>query len=317
MNEFAIIDSFFSKTGIERKDVVFGIGDDAACVQVPVGHQLLISTDTLVADVHFLRDWDPYDIAWKSVMVNVSDIAAMGGQPCWVSLALTMPFCDESWLTRFSEGLHDALRQFNIMLIGGDTTHGPLSITLTIHGLIETGKSVRRNGAKPGDKIMVTGELGGAALAVSLLEAKDMDGADQKILMQKLQRPCPRVDYASVLRTCASAAIDISDGLSADLAHICAQSQVGACLDLAKIPVHPLVIKYQGYQAVDFALGGGDDYELCFTLPDNYEKTMHALLEEQGLVCYSIGIIVEGKGLMADSGDGRLIPLSPKGYSHF
>lgn len=317
MNEFSLIDVFFKKPAHTRADVVFGIGDDAACLTVPKDHQLLVSTDTLVADVHFLSSWDAYDIAYKAVMVNISDIAAMAAIPCWISLALTLPEPNKSWLKHFSKGLHDSLKRFDIALIGGDTTRGPLSITITIHGLVPAGKAVRRSGANPGDKIYVSGELGAAALAVSFLKRNDINQSDQQTLMQKLQYPSPRVDLAEILQTYASAAIDISDGLSADLNHICVASEVGACLDYPAIPVHPLVKKYQQTKATDFALCGGDDYELCFTVPSQKEEAFLAALSKQGVHCYLIGVIEKNQGLRAIIREGDTVILEPRGYSHF
>ncbi|RMX22033.1 thiamine-phosphate kinase [Legionella jordanis] len=317
MDEFSLIDVFFKEPAKLRNDVVFGIGDDAACVSIPEGYQLLISTDTLVAEVHFLSSWDPYDIAYKSVMVNVSDIAAMGALPCWVSLALTLPSCDESWLGRFSKGLHDSLNQFNIALIGGDTTRGPLSITLTIHGLAAKGRAIRRSGAKAGDKIYVSGELGAAALAVTFLENKDLPQEDQKILFDKLKHPKPRVDLQPILQQFATAAIDISDGLSADLNHICYNSKVGACLVKQHIPVHPLVVKYERQGATAFALRGGDDYELCFTIPEKLEPAFLHAIQKKGIQCFPIGVIEKQPGLRIEQEDGCITSLSTQGYQHF
>lgn len=317
MNEFSLIDVFFKTPALQRDDVIYGIGDDAACLQVPPGKQLFVSTDTLVADVHFLSSWDPFDIAFRAVMVNVSDIAAMAAIPCWVSLALTIPDADFTWLTRFSEGLHAALSPFGISLIGGDTTRGPLSITLTIHGMAPHGKGVRRKGAMPGDIIWVSGELGAAALAVSFLERPDMAETDRLVLMKKLLHPQARIDLAVMLQRFATAAIDISDGLAADLNHICEASGVGACLSLAAIPVHPLVIKYLGDNATDFSIGGGDDYELCFTTPASLYNDVVETLNEDGLFCYSVGVIEEVPGLRGADSRGDVIVLAPRGFSHF
>lgn len=317
MNEFSLIDVYFKAPASSRDDVIFGIGDDAACLIVPAGQQLLVSTDTLLAEVHFLSSWDAYDIACKAVMVNISDIAAMAAKPCWLSLALTIPELNQTWLNRFAQGLHDSLRRFNIALIGGDTTRGPLSITITLHGLIPSGKAVRRNGAKPGDKIYVSGELGAAALAVQFLKNHDIGEQDRRVLMQKLQHPNPRVDLAEILQTYASAAIDISDGLSADLNHICVASKVGACLHFTAIPVHPLVKKYQQEKAVNFALIGGDDYELCFTVPAVNETRFLTALNKAGLSAYPIGVIEENRGLRVEMAKGEIKNFAPQGYSHF
>lgn len=316
MNEFSLIDVYFKQPAIQRPEVIIGIGDDAACMEIPHHFQLLVSTDTLVAEVHFLSGWDAYDIACKAVMVNVSDMAAMGAEPCWMSLALTMPSLDERWLTRFSQGFHDSLKQYNIMLIGGDTTHGPLSMTLTIHGLVEKGKAVKRSGAKPGDRIFVSGPLGAAAQAVAFLHHDGIDSQDKQAMMRLLMHPRPRVDLAPLLRAYASSAIDISDGLSADLNHICVQSGVRALLNLDAIPVHPLVVKYQQDKAIDFAVGGGDDYELCFTIPRENETDFSQALEQAGLTCFPIGVIEEGEGLYTQQ-DGQFRALQPCGYSHF
>ncbi len=317
MDEFTLISHFFLSIKNERTDVVFGIGDDAACLDVPAGQQLLVSSDTLVAGVHFCQTWDAYDIACKAVMVNVSDIAAMGGTPCWLTLALTLPAFDEQWLQRFSDGLRDSLKQFNIALIGGDTTRGPLSMTLTIHGCVPLGKAVRRSGAKPGDKIYVTGELGAAALAVAFLSKTGHDPDDMAILRDKLQHPLPRVDFSSYLLAYATSAIDISDGLSADLNHICVASHVGASLHLKSIPVHPLIKKYKLDDALDFALRGGDDYELCFTVSPELETLMLRSLAMAGLNCYLIGEIEVGSGLWAKTAEGERVALSARGYQHF
>ena len=317
MDEFSLINTFFKSLGHHRDDVIVGIGDDAACLDIPKGMQLLVSCDTLVSDVHFLSTWDPYDIAYKAVMVNVSDIAAMGANPCWLMLALTLPDLDKSWLERFSSGLNDALNQYNIALIGGDTTRGPLAMTLTIHGLVSKGKAVRRSGAAVGDMIYVSGLLGAAALAVESRHHQEMNAIDTAIIMKKLLHPVPRIDLVKDLNAFATAAIDISDGLSADLNHICEASHVGACLTLDTIPVHPLVKKYKGKNALAFALRGGDDYELCFTVSQKNEKKFLSRLAQLGLICYPIGMIDEGPGLRATTLKGDCMQLDPRGYSHF
>lgn len=317
MDEFSLINTFFKSLGHHRDDVILGIGDDAACLDIPKGMQLLVSCDTLVSDVHFLSTWDPYDIAYKAVMVNVSDIAAMGANPCWLMLALTLPNLDKSWLERFSSGLNDALNQYHIALIGGDTTRGPLAMTLTIHGLVSKGKAVRRSGAAVGDIIYVSGLLGAAALAVESHHHQKMNEIDRAVIMKKLLHPFPRIDLVKELNAFATAAIDISDGLSADLNHICEASHVGACLTLEAIPVHPLVKKYKGKNALAFALRGGDDYELCFTVPQKNEKQLLSRFAQLGLTCYSIGMIDESHGLRATTLKGDCVQLDSRGYAHF
>lgn len=309
VNEFSIIDRFFKNQAMQDPSVIIGIGDDAACLDIPDRHQLLVSTDTLVQGVHFLKEWDAYDIAWRSVMVNVSDIAAMGGVPRWVSLALCLPDYCETWLSRFAQGLASALQCYQIVLIGGDTTRGPLTITLTIQGTVLANQAISRSGAKVGDGIWVSGELGAAALAVSLLPDGPALLKDKKALMDKLLHPVPRLDLNTLLHQYASAAIDISDGLAADLYHICERSGVGASIHLADIPIHPLVKKYQ-VNPLEMALSGGDDYELCFCAA----KEFSAQIRSQG--CYYIGTIEQEPGLRAFV-NGSIIDLPAKGYSHF
>ncbi len=317
MNEFSLIEQFFKKPALSRDDVIFGIGDDAACLNIPADKHLVVSTDTLVSEVHFLSTWDAYDIAAKAVMVNVSDIAAMAATPCWITLNLSLPQFSQLWLERFSQGLHHTLKRFNLALIGGDTTKGPLSITITIFGLVPKGKALRRCGAKAGDLIYVSGELGAAAQAVSFLKDDTINSEDKDLLMQKLLRPNPRVDLVEILREFASAAIDISDGLSGDLNHICVASGVGACINHKAIPVHPLVKKIQGLQAVSFALSGGDDYELCFTVPPQKESKLLETLQQAGLNCFAIGEIEHNTGLRIVMESGKIEDLEPLGYSHF
>lgn len=313
MNEFSLIEKYFKSLALKRPDVLCGIGDDAACLAVPEGMNLLVSTDTLVSKVHFLPEWEAYDIAYRAAMVNISDLAAMAAEPCWATLALTLPEIDEVWLEGFACGLKDALQQFKIALVGGDTTKGPLSITLTVFGQAPKGQEVRRSGAKPGDLILVSGQLGAAALAVKLLDAQDVLAHDKSELMTKLLHPQPRLDLLSFLRANASAAIDISDGLSADLHHLCVTSGVGACLYKEDIPLHPLLNKYYREKAVDLALTGGDDYELCFTLPAQKLE----VLKQARLVCSVVGVIEAAPGLRIKKGDGQCEELIPRGYSHF
>jgi thiamine-monophosphate kinase len=305
MNEFSLIDQFFKSLPLKRDDVLLGIGDDAACIQIPANEDLLVSTDTLVSGIHFLPDWDAYDIACKSVMVNISDMAAMAAKPCWVTLALTLPELNYQWLHNFSRGLNDSLNHYNIDLIGGDTTKGPLSITLTIMGLCPFKHVIKRGGARAGDVIFVSGPLGAAALAVNFLNNQAIDKADKIELMAKLLHPKPRVDLRELLQKYASSAIDISDGLSADLNHICVASGVGASLIQDDIPVHSLLYKYLAHEAVDLALIGGDDYELCFTVA------------AADLDCYPIGYIEQQSGLRMITSENKSHVLIPKGYAHF
>lgn len=315
MNEFSLIDYYFKSLETADSNLIFGIGDDAACLQIPPNTHLLVSTDTLVAGVHFLPEWEPYNMAYKAVMVNISDMAAMGADPRWATLALTLPNFSQPWLNSFSRGLKEALQQYQVNLIGGDTTHGPLAITITIMGLAPIGKAVRRKGARPGDIIVVSGELGAAALALTANFPLADD--DQIVLQNKLMQPKPRTELTAILRQYATAAIDISDGLSADLNHICVASQVGACLVEDQIPVHPLVHRYLADKGLDLALGGGDDYELCFTVPaDKMAQVMHDF-EKINQQCYPIGCIESELGLRLKTIKEGYKPLKIQGYTHF
>jgi thiamine-monophosphate kinase len=317
IDEFSLINQFFKSLISKRDDVLIGIGDDAACIRFPQGKNLIVSTDTLISGVHFLAGWDAYDIAYKSVMVNISDMAAMAAEPCWLTLAITLPEFNQEWLTSFGCGLNDALNQYNLALIGGDTTCGALSITITVIGTAEAGKAISRSGANPGDIIVVSGELGAAALAVQLLEKPHLEQQDKTELMNKLIHPQARIDLTHFLRSYASAAIDISDGLSADLNHICTSSGVGACLHEEAIPIHPLLYKYLNHKAVDLALSGGDDYELCFTVPEHHFTLFINEINKANLHCYPIGVIEENPGLRIKNVHQHSYELEPKGYSHF
>jgi thiamine-monophosphate kinase len=303
MNEFELIQNYFKSLPTPRGDVVIGIGDDAACLRVPQGCSVLVSTDTLVSGVHFLPTWNAYDIAYRALMVNLSDLAAMAAEPCWFLLALTLPTVDEAWLESFALGMSDVIQSFGIALVGGDTTQGPLSITITMMGLAPVDKALKRSGAQPGDEIFVSGELGAAALAVETLNENN-----HPMAMEKLLHPKARVDLIPYLRQYATSAIDISDGLSADLNHLCVASNVGACLMQDQIPLHA---------SLELALHGGDDYELCFTVPAEKKKQLTKDLKQKGLKCYPIGVIEEEKGLRIEDADGNRQTLIPKGYRHF
>jgi thiamine-monophosphate kinase len=317
MDEFELIETFFKSIINDRRDVILGIGDDAACISIPDGFDLLVSTDTLVLGRHFLPEWDGFDVAYKALMTNISDIAAMGGQPVWLSLSLTLPEINKPWLSRFTKGLYAGMQEYNLALIGGDTTKGPLSITITIQGLIPKGKCIKRAGAKPGDSIYISGPLGAAALAVKLLDKQGISEVLRQQLMHKLLHPKPRVDLAPVLQDHASAAIDISDGLSSDLNHICKASHVGACIHEVSIPVAREVKQYLGSKALELALHGGDDYELCFTVAPNHEQDMLKKLQSLGITCYRIGMIDSESGIRMKDATDKYSELAVSGYKHF
>lgn len=312
MNEFDIIRNFFASQKNSRDDVILGIGDDCAIVAPPPNQQIVITTDTLVAGVHFLENTAADDIAFKSLAVNLSDLAAMGATPAWVTLALTLPHANQSWLEKFSRGFFALAAAHNVQLIGGDLTHGPLSVTIQALGFVPPNEAIRRNTAKPGDLIYVTHTVGDAALALAFLQHKINIKPDfQNNLLQRLNRPIPQIKIGEKLRQVASAAIDISDGLIADLKHILENSHVGAIIHIDAIPMSQALRESVSQQeALSFALNGGDDYELCFTVPQNKKN----VIPEN---CTCIGEITESTELTLRFADGTPYNLEQEGYQHF
>lgn len=319
MNEFELINHFFiDKQEHNRSDVVLGIGDDCAILEIPKGHQLVLSMDTLIEGVHFPKATQPFDVGYKALAVNMSDLAAMGATPAWITLALTLPSVDKEWLSAFSEGLFSLARQFNVQLIGGDTTRGPLSITIQAHGFVPKGAAVRRCGAKPGDLIYVTNTFGDAGLALSHIKQERILSSDVfEAVALKLNRPLPRIKESVLLAKMATSMIDVSDGLIADLNHILKASQVGAALSLAQIPLS-FVLKQsvKRSDALTFALSAGDDYELCFTIPQSQQQELECLMSAKGCMITCIGQIIAEQTLRFS--DRESFPdLLLNGYRHF
>ncbi|VEI43085.1 thiamine monophosphate kinase [Citrobacter youngae] len=258
--EFSLIARYFDRVRTSRLDVETGIGDDCALLNIPEKQTLAISTDTLVAGNHFLPDIDPTDLAWKALAVNLSDLAAMGADPAWLTLALTLPDVDEAWLEAFSDGLFELLNYYDMQLIGGDTTRGPLSMTLGIHGYVPVGRALKRSGAKPGDWIYVTGTPGDSAAGLAILQNRLQvgDAKDADYLLKRHLRPTPRILQGQALRDLASAAIDISDGLISDLGHIVNASGCGARVNVDALPYSPAFAQHvESEQALRWALSGG------------------------------------------------------------
>jgi thiamine-monophosphate kinase len=267
-NEFSLIEQFFSNIGSSSYSVELAQGDDAAVVDVPRGKQLVMSVDTLINGVHFPEQACAADIAHKSLAVNLSDLAAMGATPAWFLLSITLPKFDEVWLSEFSASLKETSNQYQIKLIGGDTCRGPLSISVQVAGLVDKNCYVSRRGAQLGDLIIVSGQLGNAALGLAHLQQKVSLPVDLiQPCVEALNRPLPRLELSDFLTNYASAAIDLSDGLVGDLRHILDQSQKGAVIRRNALPVNDWIRSHQAY---DFALTGGDDFELCFTVPAKY-----------------------------------------------
>ncbi|WP_225766550.1 thiamine-phosphate kinase [Stenotrophomonas sp. Marseille-Q4652] len=323
MAEFALIDRLRARAG-QRDDVVLGIGDDAALLALPPGEQLVVTADTLNAGVHFPAETAPFDIGWKTLAVNLSDLAAMGAQPRWVTLSLSLPDGDPAWLDGFADGLFALADQHGVALVGGDTTRGPLSISVTAMGSVPAGQALRRDGARAGDEVWISGVPGEAALALALWQRGVLDVAVRapdphaEALRLRLCRPTPQVALGLALRGIATAAIDISDGLSADLGHLCVRSGVAARLQLQALPRSAaLDVHAASEQAWPLQAGGGDDYELCFTAsPENRGRVL-AVAAAAGVGVSCIGRLETGQGVHWHKPDGQ--PWSParSGFDHF
>lgn len=299
LNEFSLIKKYFEQQKVLRQDVLLGIGDDGAVLRVPSQADLVLAIDTLVAGVHFPTNTSAEDIAYKALAVNLSDLAAMGAEPCWMSLALTLPQADALWLKNFSRGLFELAEQFNVQLVGGDTTRGPLTVTIQVNGFVTPQRALCRTGAKVGDKIYVTGTLGDAGLALqTILEKNTLPDKAKKFVLARLNRPSPLVALGLALRGIASSAIDISDGLLADLGHILEKSAVGAEIMADKIPLSfALQENLTHDEALQLALNSGDDYELCFTVPTQQEVALQRMLATQDVQCHCIGTITATSAL--------------------
>jgi len=319
--EFSVIEKYFTYD-VARDDVVLGVGDDCALLSPPPGKQLAVTVDTLVSGVHFPVNTPAEEVAYKSLAVSLSDLAAMGAEPAWATLALTLQDVNEQWLEKFSTGFKETLNAYGLQLIGGDTTQGPLTVTVQLTGFVDAGKAMRRDAAKPGDRIYVTGTLGDAALGLKLLAVDDLpDPAISKACINKLNHPVPRVEFAQKAVEYCACAIDISDGLMADLGHILKASACGARLYYDQLPASTefrncaTYLKSFDYQQM--ILAGGDDYELCMVASFENEKALFSLAESMGVLLTHIGDVdASGKLSVLDS-HGELIELKQSGYEHF
>lgn len=318
--EFSLIARYFDRVRSSRLDVETGIGDDCALLNIPEKQTLAISTDTLVAGNHFLPDIDPADLAYKALAVNLSDLAAMGADPAWLTLALTLPEVNEAWLAAFSDSLFEQLNYYDMQLIGGDTTRGPLSMTLGIHGYVPVGRALKRSGAKPGDWIYVTGTPGDSAAGLAILQNRLQvaETKDAEYLLKRHLRPTPRILIGQALRDLASAAIDLSDGLISDLGHIVTASGCGARVEVDALPYSDALSRHVApEQALRWALSGGEDYELCFTVPEINRGALDVAIGQLGVPFTCIGQMsadVEGMNFVRD---GNPVTFDWKGYDHF
>lgn len=312
-SEFDLVAHIRSRVA-PRSDVVLGIGDDAAVIDVPRGQQLVVTTDTLNAGVHFPRDTPVQAIGWKSLAVNLSDLAAMGAQPAWCTLSLSLPESSQAWLDAFLDGFLAMAVQHQVCLVGGDTTRGPLSISVTAMGLVQSGSALRRDAACVGDDLWVTGNLGDPSAALETISA---GGDAPAALRDRLDRPSPRIAAGLRLRGLAGGCVDVSDGLLADLGHICSSSGVGAEIELSLLPASSVLVGFDDALRWRHQATGGDDYELCFTAPAALRAKVVQAMDLAQTPVTRIGTIVAGQGVRALEPNGSQWQPLRMGYQHF
>ncbi|MBU3003228.1 thiamine-phosphate kinase [Paraglaciecola arctica] len=320
MKEFNVIDHFFKAKSIQRKDVIVGIGDDGAVTHIPQGQALVTTTDTLLSGVHFLPETSPHAIAQKAVAVNLSDLAAMGAEPAWISLSLSLPAVDEAWLEAFSNGLQEHAEYYSVQLIGGDTVQGPLAITITAQGFVPFDQALTRSQAQPGDSIYVTGTLGDAGLGLDIAQKKYVleDQLNTDYLLNRLNYPTPRLMAGTCLRRVASACIDVSDGLVSDITHILNASGCGATIHIDKLPMsQALKESVSTQQAIDYALSAGDDYELLFTVSEEQKGHLETTLASANVHATYIGQMNGSMGKLEFRQADKPYEFNVKGYQHF
>lgn len=320
MNEFELIERFFSRPS-RSSSVHLSVGDDAALLAPHANCELVVSVDMLVAGRHFFDDVEPEALGHKTLAVNLSDMAAMGALPRWALLAGALPSADEAWLGAFARGFFALADRHHVELVGGDTTRGPLNLCVTIIGEVPTGRALLRSGAKPGDDIYVSGRLGGAALGLAALQGRTHLTVDELAhFRRRLDRPQPRVGLGLALRNVATAALDVSDGLTGDLGHILRRSHVGGIVDVAAVPRNPALdaklASAERELALSCLLAGGDDYELCFTAPASERHAIAAIAERERCRVSRIGTIVAGGALEFLDEHGNAV-RAPAAFDHF
>ena len=316
-NEFELIEAIRRRATTTRGDVLLGIGDDAALLQVPAGHALVVATDTLNAGVHFPPETPPTDIGWKALAVNLSDLAAMGAAPAWCTLSLSLPDGDAAWVDAFLEGFMRLAMLHEVALVGGDTTRGPLSVCVTVHGIVDPARALRRAAAREDEDVWVSGTLGDAAAA---LEQWRAGALVDPVLRARLDRPTPRVALGRALAGIARACIDVSDGLLADLGHVCAASGVGAEVDVDALPASDaLRAEFGGDVLRHLQSAGGDDYELCFTASDAAREAVETAARNVGVAVTRVGRITArtaGPVQVVDA-TGQAWQPAASGWRHF
>ncbi|MDH5232053.1 MAG: thiamine-phosphate kinase [Gammaproteobacteria bacterium] len=317
MLEFDLIARYFQNLTPVSESIIVGIGDDAAVTQVPCGKQLVTAVDGLVAGVHFPLDTKPEDIAYKALAVNISDLAAMGACPAWFTLSLTLPDADETWLKKFSQGLAAAAKQYRISLIGGDTSQGPLTLSIQVMGWVDEGQALKRSAAKVGDTVYLSGHIGDAGLGLKM-KLNPNELTQTPSCLQALNRPQAQLDFSMALKNYIAACIDVSDGLIADMNHICEASQVGAELMYEQIPFSSAVQAYiKNTQDVLMPLTAGDDYQLCFSVHEENIQDFEQQCQQLAYPVFPIGKIVASKGLRLLDAQGQEMQLQQHGYQHF
>ena len=317
MNEFALIERYFDR-GQKSARVPLALGDDCALLNTKENSQFVVSVDTMVSGVHFYPDIDSEKLAQRALCVALSDLAAMAATPLAFFLALTLPEADEPWLESFSRGLFDSAERYGCVLAGGDTTRGPLAVSVTVIGEVSTGQALTRSGAREGDSIYVSGTVGDGAAALALINQQLTVSQDMAAyLLARYYTPEPQFKIAQLVNDMASACLDISDGLLADLAHICTASAVGANLALECIPTSAALKSCATQeQQYHWALSGGDDYQLCFTVPRANEAALQKRVSESDLTVTKIGQIVKGEGVHCTL-HGQPYQQTLRGYQHF
>jgi thiamine-monophosphate kinase len=334
IGEFELISRFFSRRGTPARPdggVVVGIGDDAAVLEVPHGAELVVAVDTIVAGRHFPEGSDARSIGHRALAVNLSDMAAMGANPAWATLALTLPAADTAWLERFSSGLLDLADANGVVLVGGDTTRGPLTVSVQILGHVPRGAALRRSGGRPGDLLAVSGTLGDAGAGLALLTETGATGRsregkrgreagrsrDEDELVQRFDYPSPRVQLGLAARGLASAAMDLSDGLSGDLPKLAQASGVAGHVDVERLPLSSAMRAFAGAeQSRDWALSAGDDYELLLAVPPRQYVALKAAADRLNLTLTLIGDLREGSGVTWSLNGKEFVPKA-SGYDHF
>ena len=310
--EFEIIARYFAAHDA-RRDVLLGIGDDAAVLECDAHKRLVVAMDTIVEGVHFLPNTDAYDVGYRALAVNLSDIAAMGAVPSWMTLSLSLPRSDETWVQQFADGLFGLARQHDVVLVGGDTVKGPLVVTVQIAGWVESDRWLTRSGAKPGDLLYVSGVPGEAAAGLAMIKNGAERSPAHDHLRTRLLRPEPRIKLGRELRGLASSAMDISDGLLTDLDKLCAASGCGARVELERLPISASMQQlFDRASCVDYALAGGDDYELLFTVPAQQEH----IIANLSIACTRIGEVTADRRVECVL-EGKPVNVARRGYDHF